>query len=196
MRRVSLFLFILVASMTIASAQTRQVNPPRAMTFFAVQGTPVTLPDPELVVARLMTFDRDNDGLVVKSELPERMQNLIAADTSGDGALDRTEIRKLAAPGPAVNVVSAAATVAGFPGGRGGGGGGYTFGDQLSLSTRPHVEGAIEDLRLSPVTHQAALAIVRPLMDRLEADATAVLFKEVEGLMPTPQFSSFKMAIE
>src|SRR5262245_40063730 len=194
MRRVLLFLLIVIPLTTIASAQSRQVNPPQAMTFFAVQGTSAPLPDPELVVARLMTFDRDHDGLVVKSELPERMQNLIAADASGDGALDRAEIRKLASV--PMNIVSSAATVAGFAGGRGGGGGGYTFGDQLSLSTRPHVEGALDDLRLASVTHQKALAIVRPFMERLETDATAALFKEVEGLLPPQQFNSFKMMVE
>jgi hypothetical protein len=56
--------------------------------------------NPDIVIARLMTFDRDNDGRLVKSELPERMQNLLAADVSGDQALDRDEIRAMARPAP------------------------------------------------------------------------------------------------
>jgi hypothetical protein len=138
-----------------------------------------------------MTFDRDRDGRVVKGELPERMQNLLAADASGDAALDSAEIRTLAAP---PRPVAAAATVPGIAGF--GGGGGYTFGDQVSLSTRSHVEGALDDLRLPASTHQRALAIVRPFMDRLEADASAALLKEVEGVMPPAQFNAFKSAIE
>jgi hypothetical protein len=193
MRRVLLFLLIVLPFTTFASAQSPQANPPQSLTVFGVTpGTPVAVSDPEIVVARLMTFDRDHDGLVVKNELPERMQNLIAADASGDGALDRAEIRRLAAP---IHMVSAAATVPGFAGGRGGGGG-YTFGDQVSLSTRSHVEGALDDLRLSAVNQQKALAIVRPFMERLEADAMAVLFKEVEGVLPPAQLSGFKMVVQ
>jgi hypothetical protein len=192
MRRVPLFLLFVVPFTTIASAQTGPVKSPAFNVFFgAAEATAAT--DPEIVVARLMTFDRDHDGLVVKNELPERMQNLIAADASGDGALDRAEIRKLAMV--PMNRVAAAATVTGFSGGRGGGGG-YTFGDQLSLSTRAHVEGALDDLRLPAGTHQQALAIVRPFMTRLEADATAVLFKDVEGVLAPSQFSAFKTIIE
>ena len=192
MRRVLLLLLFLVPFTTFASAQTRQVNPPQAL-FFAAPGAPVATPDPEIVVARLMTFDRDNDGLVVKSELPERMQNLIAADASGDGALDRAEIRKLASP---VNVVPVAATVATFAGGRVGGGGGYMFGDAVSLSTRSHVEGALDDLKLADATRSQALEIIRPFMDRLEADASAVLFKELDGLLTPQQMDTFKLSIE
>jgi len=189
MRRVPLLLLAILPLTTAASAQTvAPFDPARpTMVFSSITGVAA---GPEIVVARLMTFDRDNDGRIVKSELPERMQNLLAADTSGDQALDRTEILALASPAPAF---AAAATTA--PGFRGGGGG-YTFGDQVSLSTRAHVEGALDDLRLPPVTHQNALAIVRPFMTRLEADATTVLVKELEGLMSPGQLGSFKVMLE
>jgi hypothetical protein len=192
MRRVLLFLLFLIPFTTFASAQ--QQRSPAFDVFFGVSAPPVAA-DPELVVARLMTFDRDSDGLVVRSELPERMQNLVAADASGDGALDRAEIRKLAAP---THVVATAnmATVAGFAGGRAGGGGGYTFGDQVSLSTRSHVEGALDDLKLPSATRDQALGIIRPFMDRLEASASAVLLKEVEGLLAPQQLETFKLAID
>jgi hypothetical protein len=146
--------------------------------------------NPDIVIARLMIFDLDNDGRLVKSELPERMQNLLAEDTSGDQALDRDEIRAMARPAPSSPV---AATVPGF---RGGGGGGYTFGDQVSLSTRAHVEGALDDLRLPSDSHRQALAIVRPFMARLEADASAVLLSELEGSMTSGQLGSFKVMLE
>ena len=190
MRRVPLSLLMLLPLTTIASAQTAApINPSQQMTIFGA-AVPATV-SPEVVVTRLMTFDRDGDGRLVQSELPERMQNLIAADASGDRALDREEIRALARPAPGVAM---AATV---PGQRfGGGGGGYAFGDQVGLSTRSHVEGALDDLRLQASTQQKALAIVRPFMDRLEADASAVLFKEVEGLLLPQQLSSLKAAID
>lgn len=199
MRRVPVFLVMLLAFTAMAtprtasaqttSAQTvRPFNPPGPLAIFGPAVNPAVNPD--IVIARLMTFDRDNDGRLVKSELPERMQNLLAADASGDQALDRDEIRAMARPAPPAPV---AATVPGF---RNGGGGGYTFGDQVSLSTRTHVEDALDDLRLMPIAHQQALAIVRPFMDRLEADATAVLMKELEGQMSSAQLGRFKLMID
>jgi cytochrome c peroxidase len=49
------------------------------------------------VVARIMAFDRNNDGKVTAEELPERMQHLLAqGDTNKDGVLDKDEVQKLA----------------------------------------------------------------------------------------------------
>jgi hypothetical protein len=190
MRRVPLFLLTLLPFTTMASAQTAVPFDPTHPTTM-VTATVNTLVTPDMVVARLMTFDRDKDGRVAKSELPERMQNLLAGDVSGDNALDSVEIRALARPAPPV--ATAAATVPGF---RGGGGGGYTFGDQVSLSTRSHVEGALEDLRLEAPTAARALGIVRPFMDRLEADASAVLLKELEGVLPPKQLDAFRRMLD
>ena len=194
MRRVSVFLVMLLAFTAMAAPQTVSAQTPRPFNLSqpaAIFGPAVNpAVNPDIVIARLMTFDRDNDGRLVKSELPERMQNLLASDTSGDQALDRDEIRAIARPAPPAVV---AATVPGF---RGGGGGGYTFGDQVSLSTRPHVEGALDDLRLTPIAHQQALAIVRPFMDRLEADATAVLMKELEGQMSSALLGRVKILLD
>ena len=173
MRRVPLFLLTLLPLTAAVSAQT----------------TPTVVASPEIVVARLMTFDRDNDGRIVKSELPERMQNLLSADASGDQALDRAEIHELARPVPAR---AAATTVPGLRGG----GGGYTFGDQVSLSTRSHVEGALGDLRLPANTQERALTTVRAFMARLEADATAVLMNELEGQMSPGQLGSFRVMFD
>ena len=195
MRRAPVYLVMLLAFMAIAapsqtaSAQTATpVNPSHQIAIFGPVVNPTVNPD--IVIARLMTFDQDEDGRLVRSELPERMQNLLAADSTGDQALDRDEIRALAMPAPPAAV---AATVAGF---RGGGGGGYTFGDQVSLSTRTHVEGALDDLRLTPMAHQRAMAIVRPFMDRLEADATAVLMKDLESQMSAAQLGRFKLMLD
>lgn len=188
MRRVSLLaLAALIPFTTMASAQT---SAPLKTLDLVLAEAKTALVNPDIVVTRLMTFDRDSDGRLVLSELPERMQSVLAGDTSGDQALDRDEIRAIARP---ARPAAFAATVPGF---RGGGGGGYTFGDQVSLSTRPHVEGALDDLRLTPIAHQQALAIVRPFMDRLEADAQADLVRELEGLMSPNQLDSFTVMLE
>src|SRR5262245_14139554 len=195
MRRDLVFLVMLTAFAAMAvpqmaSAQT--ATPFKQLERAAIFGSTIDPPtNPAIVIARLMTFDRDHDGRLVRSELPERMQNLLAGDSSGDHALDRDEILAMARPAPPAPV--AAATVTGF---RGGGGGGYTFGDAVSLSTRSHVEGALDDLRLTPIQQQQALAIVRPFMDALEADAEAVFVKELEDVMGPDQARGFKVMLE
>jgi hypothetical protein len=189
MRRLSLFLLMLLPFTTIASAQSSTPFDPNPQNAVLIQRAAAAL-NPEMVVARMMMFDSDLDGRVAKSELPERMHNLLLADSSGDEALDRTEIRGLARSAPAAVAVTT------VPGLRGGGGGGYAFGDQISLSSRSHVEGALEDLRLPSATHQQALSIVIPFMDRLEADASADLFKQLEGMLSPAQMSSFRVAVD
>ena len=195
MRRDVVFLVMLTALAAMAvpqMASAQATTPFRQLGQAAIFGSTIDPPtNPAIVIARLMTFDRDHDGRLVKSELPERMQNLLAGDSSGDQALDRDEILAMARPAPPAPV-AATATVPGLRGG----GGGYTFGDQVSLSTRSHVEGALDDLRLTPTQQQQALAIVRPFMDALEADAEAVLVKELEDLVGENQLRNFKAMLE
>jgi len=50
------------------------------------------------MLARILSFDKDEDGKLTKDELPERMQGLIErGDTNGDGVLDKEELAKVAA---------------------------------------------------------------------------------------------------
>ena len=85
MRRVPVFLVMLLAftamaTPRMASAQTaaETVRPFNQLRSAAIFGQAVnSAVNPDIVIARLMTFDRDNDGRLVKSELPERMQNLL-----------------------------------------------------------------------------------------------------------------------
>ena len=45
---------------------------------------------------RIMGFDENKDGKIVKSELPERMANIMnTADSNGDGALSKAEIEAM-----------------------------------------------------------------------------------------------------
>jgi hypothetical protein len=186
MGRVPFFLLTLLAFTTMASAQT--VTPFNPSHPTSSTGVPLPPVSPEMVLARMMSFDRNDDGLVSKGELPERMQSLLVGDVTRDEALDGNEIRSLAASRPA----AAAATVPGFPGG----GGGYTFGDQIGLSTRSHVEGALDDLRLQASTRERALPIITAFIDALEADASAVLLKELEAFATPEQLASFKGALD
>ena len=170
MRLASITLVALVPFASFASAQGLRTLPAPA--------------NADLVVARLMSFDRNNDRLVAKDELPDRMQNLITGDASRDGALDMGEIRAMVAvPRPV------ATTLGGFPGG-------YTFGDQFELSSRSRVLGAFDDLRLQDSVRDDALPIVTRFMDALEAQAATALLKEMEGLVTTNHLARLTAAVD
>ena len=52
----------------------------------------------EEMLARVLSFDKDEDGKLTKEELPEQMHGMIErGDANGDGALDKEELTKLAA---------------------------------------------------------------------------------------------------
>jgi hypothetical protein len=180
-------LIALLPFMTFASAQTPSVQAPTLdrMQPFSTLTTHVSQISPDVVVARVMSFDRDNDGRVVKDELPDRMHNLLSG--AADETLDRAAIRARA-------TTAAATTVTGrvFQGS----GGGYTFGDQISLSTRPHVDGALDDLRLPALTREQAQAIVTPFMEKLEADATEALVADLHFVLTVSQLTSLRTQID
>lgn len=182
MRRISIVLLALICLTTIASAQNpTAVNlTPEPRGGSALVATTLSAND---VIARLMSFDSDRDGKVTVSELPERMQALVArGDVSGDGTLDDAEIAKLA-KSPAQDARAFFTS------------GGYTFGDQVGLSSRAHVEGAIEDLRLPSTRREQALDAARWFMDGLETDATADLLNEMKPLLKAEQMAAFKAAV-
>jgi hypothetical protein len=115
------------------------------------------------------------------------MHNLLS-DATG-GALDVAAVRARA-----MTVPAATATVTGR--GFQGSGGGYTFGDQISLSTRPHVDGALDDLRLPALTREQAQAIVTPFMTKLETDATEKLVADLHFVLTVSQLTALRMQIE
>jgi len=182
---------MLLTSSAIVAAQTPA---PRAVPALEVQtfsfiGGPAGLTSratPDDVVARLMSFDRDKDGKIAPSELPERMQPLVMrGDADLDGTLDAKEVRTLAlAP-------TAPVTARGFQSG------GYGFADEVGVSsTRTHIDGALDDLGLPGVTRQDAGAIAIAFMDALEADATANLTRELSPVLTPDQLKEVETALD
>jgi Ca2+-binding EF-hand superfamily protein len=58
--------------------------------------TPAPGPTADELLSMLMTFDKNKDGTLQKSEVPERQAGLFErGDTNADGALDGAELRKV-----------------------------------------------------------------------------------------------------
>jgi type 1 fimbria pilin len=182
MRHVPITLVALLLFATIVSAQTVTPFNPRQPESLAL--TMNVSGNADIIVARLMTFDRNNDGLVAKDELPDRMRSLVVDDA--DGALDHGEILALVAVPRPVTAIGG-----GFPRP-----GGYTFGDQFELSSRSHVLGALDDLRLPASTREHALAVVNPFIDLFEAQATTALLKDLEVLLTENQLAKVRAAAD
>src|SRR5262245_29415212 len=108
MRRALLVLLAPLVFSADALAQTQAVatNTPGAV---------LAKVSPDEVVSRLLSFDRDRDGRIAKSELAERMQPMLArADRNRDGALDTAEIRAIASAPPEPTVVGQGRSDGGF----------------------------------------------------------------------------------
>lgn len=186
MRRPHLVLLapLVFSAAAVAQAQVVTTNTPEAV--LAKVG-------PDEVVLRLLSFDRDHDGRIAKSELAERMQPVLSrADTNRDGALDAAEIRAIASAPPEPAVVDQ---------GRSGGGGfpfsrSYGLADDSSFSSRNHIDGAIEDLKLAADTKDRALAIAKAYVDGIEAAAEADLMKELGGVLTREQIVSLQESLE
>jgi len=177
MRRGHLVLLVLFAFSATASAQTVtgsvQVRffPSGELALFPPQGAATEVhASPDRLVARLMSFDRDRDGRIVKEELFERMEGLVAqGDASADGVLDEAEIRAMAERPAPQNAVR------GFQPGH------YGFGDESGLSSRLHIEGALDDLKLASPAKEKAAAIVTAFVSDLEQRVMKDLRKDMDG---------------
>jgi hypothetical protein len=147
---------------------------------------------PDEVVSRLLSFDRDHDGKIAPSELAERMEPMLArVDTNRDGALDAAEMRAIAsAPEPTLDQQGRGGW-AGFPFGRS-----YGFADDTSFSSRNHIDGAIEDLKLAADTKERALAIAKAYVDGIEAQAEADLMKELSAIVAPEQIVALQESLE
>lgn len=140
---------------------------------------------PEIVVARLMSFDRNTDGRVVVDELPERMQSLVSrGDSSSDGALDRAEIQRLA-----VTPASQVFVPGGLQAGR------YGFGDTLSFETSKHIDGALDDLRLAGDTNERAREMARTFLAGADARAMDDLMATMGDVLSKDQLDDFRASM-
>ena len=138
---------------------------------------------PDLVIARLMTFDSDRDGRVSTTELSERMQGLVArGDKSGDGALDESEIRQLATAKQFVRIQGL--------------GSGYGFADFDGQSSRNHIENSIDDLRLAADISQEAKRIASAFVNRFEGAAMAHLRQSIAPLVSAEQLPSLERELK
>ena len=176
MRRQSVLLMTLLTLGVIAPAQAQfaKIVTPHATT---------TQMTPDMVVARLMSFDTNHDGKVARAELPERMQPLLSrGNVNDDDALDSTEVRRLAeAPPPLVN--------ARVQPGR------YGFIDEgFQFDSKLHIDGALDDLRLAGVTRDKAFEIARVFQDGRTDRADADLVATMTRLLSPAQLAEFKEA--
>jgi hypothetical protein len=138
----------------------------------------------ETVVARLMTFDRNNDGKVAVEELPERMQTLL---TTGGQPLDREALRSLATQSRQQSIFGGLS------------GGGYGFGDvgfPSGDTTSSLIEGAIDDLRLPAPARERALAVGQQFVDAMKADAMSALLATVTPVLSPTQLQAFRADLD
>ena len=183
MRRQYLPLMALFAAGFSAPASAQvvtPVTPPRvASEIVFVSATPAR---PDLVVARLMSFDRNADGRIAIDELPERMQSvLVRGDRSNDGALDREEIRQLAVS-PARNTAVQ----------NGHQSGGWAFGGGFDFDTSKRIDDGLEDLRLAADTREKAREIVRKFVANADANASENMWAVLSRVLTREQLEDFR----
>jgi hypothetical protein len=71
----------------------------------------------------------------------------------------------------------------------------YGFGEEV-VSSRSHIDGALDDLRLIEPTREQARSVVRTFVDALEAEAAADLLDEMRRLLTADQLADFKVALD
>jgi hypothetical protein len=172
-------LLLMISSAAMVSAQDLPTVRNLHLTI-AGSTPPETRVTPDQVVARLMVFDRNGDGKVATAELSERMQVIVArGDTSGDGALDDSELHALTAR--RLEFVSLALQNLRS--------GGYGFGDSAGvLSTRSHIHNTIDDLRLTPEANAEARRIASMFVDQVENTARLKLRSALAPTLTEQQF--------
>jgi hypothetical protein len=156
---------------------------------------------PEAVVARLLSFDVNGDGTLEAGELAERMHGLMAyGDFDGSGVLEPHEIIRLANSPRSVQVGSSPSILDLVPGlanaevlarsGR------YGFRGNDTLSSRLHIQGALEDLRLASEVRDRALPVVNEFVAAQQAAARASIVSEMENALTEQQMRDLKAAMD
>jgi hypothetical protein len=133
---------------------------------------------PDMVIARLMSFDRNADGTITADELPERMHNLLVPRKDGSAAaLDSADVRKLA--------LSANQ----FPGLAQGN---YGFLGSSGFDTSQRIEDAIDDLRLAADVKSRAVEIVRTFISTGDARAENEMMATLGRFLTDEQLLDFR----
>jgi hypothetical protein len=133
-----------------------------------------------------MQFDSNHDGRIGRTELTERMHSLLErGDVNADQVLDQAEILALAR-NPLVREPSARGL---FPNA-------YSFGDEVGFSSRHHIEGAIEDLRLSSPRRETALAAAREYLSGHETAAATALLNDLQPLISSEELGQVRAILE
>ena len=149
---------------------------------------PASRVSPDDMIARLLTFDRDGDARLGMDELAERMRpSLGRADASGDGLLDVEEIRRAAAAPSASDPL---------PLGHGSPFGRYGFADETGFSTRSHIEGVLEDLRIAPAARERARDIAFAHLAEVETEAFGEFVEAMEGSLDAARLGNLRAALE
>ncbi len=175
MRVVCFALLVLITSVSVASAQGGFISLPSS--------EPQVHLSADNVISRLMSFDRDRDGRLAIGELSERMQGLVArGDRSGDGALDASELRTLAASQSFVAQARHGLC-------------GYGFAD-TGQSSRNHIENSIDDLRLASNARQEAKRIAVAYVDEFEGAALENLRSAVSSMVTAERLPAFERDIQ
>lgn len=190
---------------TFKTALDRPPGPPPGGRGFAAARRGLTS---DQIVERILSFDKNKDGKVTKDELPERMQDLIAkGDTNKDRALDKDEIKALAAK------LEQEGLPPGFdgrggPGGRGGrgpdgrggrGGPGGGFPPGGGFGPGGGAERALDELKLADQTREKAEALVKAYRDdvrKLMDLPRAGLLLKMRDALSEDEFKKFKKAVD
>ncbi len=184
---------LLLAGAAVAQAPGPFPQSPRRL----VRGDSLGVDD---VVARVLAFDKNNDGKITRDELPERMQFLIErGDTNKDGALDKAEIKMLAT------------TRAAAPGGPGGGR--AISVDRADIRGRSEasgvrtgfgpgtadIEGVVDDLKLAGKKKDQAMAAVKAHQEnvrKLMDQARAELLQKMKEILSEEEWQDFQAALD
>lgn len=144
------------------------------------------------LVERLIAFDKDNDGSVTRSELPERMRSLVdRGDANKDGSLNRQEIEALATGDEPRNERRE-------PEGRTGGEGRTAARESTGFSFR-QIERALAPMKSSAASFELASAVLKSARDEAGKDTERLrmdLLTNLGKIVNREDQSKLKTALE
>jgi hypothetical protein len=188
---------VVAALVLVAAAVAQPPDPKQGPAPALVRPAPISVDD---IVERIMSFDKNKKGKITKEDLPERMHFLIElGDTNKDGALDRDEIKKLAAKlATAPGGVGVGGAIRFGPGPGPGAPGGFGVGGAIRFGPDA-IEGVVDDLKLSGEKKAQAMAAVRAhqenvrkLMDQARAD----LVQKMKEILSEEELKDFQAALD